>query len=270
MKRALFVFVASTALALACGDELISITESPDARTSSSGSVPNVLPPSSSSSSSGASDASSDAGMAPSVDSGDDGGFIGGGGWATDAPTIETDPPMSAPDDYEFYEPVTVTLADTTYNSTIYYTTDGSNPRIDSGVVYTAPFVVSKTTTIRAYAIAVDYVASDLGSWTLQVRLGLETAAAPTFNPPAVTRSDAFPVTLSTTTPNATICYTTDGVNAPTCKDGVCGGSSATYGSTPVPITSDGTTIMALTCSVDTINSSVVTETYHLQVAHDD
>lgn len=56
-----------------------------------------------------------------------------------------------------------------------------------------------------------DYV-DDLGSHTFDLG-GSEHAATPTFNPPAGVYSQPISVTISSTTPGATIRYTTDGSN---------------------------------------------------------
>ena len=56
----------------------------------------------------------------------------------------------------------TVVLSDSTQGATIYYTTDGSTPS-QSSPVYTAPLIVSATTTVNAIAIASGAAPSDIG-----------------------------------------------------------------------------------------------------------
>ena len=56
----------------------------------------------------------------------------------------------------------TVVISDSTAGATIYYTTDGSNPS-SSSPVYTAPLIVSATTTINAIAIASGAAPSEIG-----------------------------------------------------------------------------------------------------------
>jgi photosystem II stability/assembly factor-like uncharacterized protein len=85
---------------------------------------------------------------------------------------------------------------------------------------------------------------------------GGQTAAAPTFSPAAGLYTAPVSVTLSTTTPGATIYYTLDG-NAPTT-------SSAVY-STPI-IVSVTTTIKAMATAVGYNNSSVATAVYSFPV----
>ncbi|HEV2472605.1 MAG TPA: PA14 domain-containing protein, partial [Chthonomonadales bacterium] len=70
---------------------------------------------------------------------------FGSGWWAA--------PPAYSPGAGVFTSPVTVSLSDSTPNSTIYYTTDGSQPTTSSPV-YTAPFQVSACTIVNALATA--------------------------------------------------------------------------------------------------------------------
>lgn len=55
----------------------------------------------------------------------------------------------------------TVTIICETPNATIYYTTDGSSPSKES-TVYTGPFIISDTVTVKAFAIASGYLNSVL------------------------------------------------------------------------------------------------------------
>ena len=62
----------------------------------------------------------------------------------------------------------TVTLADTTASSIIYYTTDGSTPTISS-TRYTVPFAVSTTSTVKAIAVAPGLGTSAVASGTYTI-----------------------------------------------------------------------------------------------------
>jgi N-acetylneuraminic acid mutarotase len=117
----------------------------------------------------------------------------------------------------------TVTITDATPNVTIYYTTDGSTP---TGIspVYSGPITVSSSETLKA--VAVTYVfgnsvpgpgtpfASDAlpsAVATAAYIINLPPAAVPTFSVPAGTYTTIQTVTISDTTPGATIYYTTYG-----------------------------------------------------------
>jgi chitobiase/beta-hexosaminidase-like protein len=78
-------------------------------------------------------------------------------------------------------------------------------------------------------------------------------AAAPTFNPPPGAYNGNQTVTISSTTPNATIYYTTNGVTPTT--------SSLVYGSTPITVT-PGTTIEAIAVATNYNNSPIAAGTY--------
>jgi glucosylceramidase len=66
------------------------------------------------------------------------------------------------------YSPTQITISDTTANSTIYYTTDGSTPTASS-TPYTGPVTVSSTTTVKAIATATGFSASAVASATYTV-----------------------------------------------------------------------------------------------------
>ncbi|HEY4215059.1 MAG TPA: chitobiase/beta-hexosaminidase C-terminal domain-containing protein [Steroidobacteraceae bacterium] len=112
-----------------------------------------------------------------------------------------------------------VSLSDTTSGATIYYTTDGSTPTTASPV-YAGAIAVSSTTTIKAIAAASGFTTSAVASATYTINTTLPTAATPTFTPAGGTYTSAQSVSLSDTTPGATIYYTTDG-SAPTTTSAV-------------------------------------------------
>lgn len=82
-----------------------------------------------------------------------------------------------------------------------------------------------------------------------------ETVSAPAFSPAPGTYTSDLSLTLSSTTPDATIRYTTDG-SSPTCATG------SEY-SAPIPLAIPGTrTVKAIGCKTDWTASSVISATY--------
>ena len=101
-----------------------------------------------------------------------------------------------------------VSLSDTTAGSTIFYTVDGSTPSTASPV-YAGPIAVPATATIRAMAKGPDTLPS--AELTAGYVIQAAALAAPTISPAGGFFSVGQAVTLSSTTPGATIFYTTDG-----------------------------------------------------------
>lgn len=126
-----------------------------------------------------------------------------------------------------------VALSCTTSGATIRYTTNGSEPT-SSSTAYSSPINVSSTTTIKAKAFKDGWTPSATASATYTITPS-GTVATPTFNPAGGTYSTTQNVSISTTTPNATIRYTTNG-SEPT--------STSTVYSSPI-IVSSTTTIKA-------------------------
>src|SRR5439155_25860625 len=89
---------------------------------------------------------------------------------------------------------VTVALSTTTSGATIYYTTDGSTPTTGSSA-YSAPILVSNTTTIQAIATA-----SGMSNSSVATAVYTIQAVPPTFNPPGGTYVGTQLIALSTPT----------------------------------------------------------------------
>ena len=122
----------------------------------------------------------------------------------------------------------TVSLADTTPNATIYYTTNGTAPTVASAV-YGGPLTVAVDTTIEAIAVASGFATSAPAVAAFSI-----AAASPVISPASGTYSAAQTVTLTDATPNATIYYTINGT-APTTASAVYTG----------PLTVSATTTIA-------------------------
>ena len=167
--------------------------------------------------------------------------------------TIMTAKPVLTPAPTQsFSTPQTVTMSSATPDATIYYTLDGSTPT-RSSTPYSGPFTVSRNTTVRAIAVASGNVDSTVvtGSYTF-------LAARPVFTPPA---SQAFStpqtVTMTSSTPDATIYYTLDGSTPTT--------SSMPY--TGPATVSTNTTIKAIAVAPGFSNSAVMTGGYVIKAA---
>jgi LruC domain-containing protein len=102
-----------------------------------------------------------------------------------------------------------VVLACVTPGVTIRYTTDGTVPSKTVGSVYSAAISLSANTTLKAIAYKTGLEDGDVvsGDYTFQ----LAKVANPTYTPVAGSYTTPQSVTLSTTTANASIRYTTDG-----------------------------------------------------------
>ena len=109
-------------------------------------------------------------------------------------------------------------------NTSIWYTIDGTNPVPGSGSakIYSAPFSVTATTTVKAvgmwgaanqpysYPTNYGYVPSAQVSATYTLS-GQPQASTPTFSPAAGTYGSAQSVTISSSSSGAIICYSTSG-----------------------------------------------------------
>ncbi len=96
-------------------------------------------------------------------------------------------------------------LSTPTPDARIYYTTDGSEPD-ETALAYAAPIRITEAVTIKAIAIQ-DTFKSHIATATYT----MDTVARPTFSIPSGTVKIGTTVSLSTTTPDARIIYTTDG-----------------------------------------------------------
>jgi N-acetylneuraminic acid mutarotase len=150
-----------------------------------------------------------------------------------------------------FTTPQTVTLSTTTSSASINYTTDGSTPSDTAGTLYTGPITVSANTTIKAVAYASGLTDSAVSSATYKIQ-----AIAPSFSLGGGTFSAPQTVTLSTTTPGASINYTTDG-SAPS-------NTAGTLYTGPITVSAN-TTIKAVAYASDLTDSTISTATYKIQ-----
>ena len=103
----------------------------------------------------------------------------------------------------------TITISCSTPGSQIRYTTDGSEPN-DNSTLYTGPFTVSNSLTLKARGFKADWAPSQTASVVYTIT---GTVAMPSADPPAGVYTQPVTVSLSCSTPGAVIRYTTNGSN---------------------------------------------------------
>ena len=158
----------------------------------------------------------------------------------------------------------TVTISTTTTGATIRYTTDGTTPSSTSGNVYSGPVTVDHPLALNAiaYKSGMTDSAVTTGTYVLPV-------AAPAFSVPGGTYATTQSVTLTTTTPGATIRYTTDGTTPTPTSGTVYSGAVGVDNSLTLKAiayengVSSGITTAAYTMVVATPTFSVAAGTYN-------
>jgi len=137
-----------------------------------------------------------------------------------------------------------ISLLCTTPDTTIRYTTNGTEPTENSSA-YSTPIPITTTTTIKAKAFRTGFIASDTATLTYSTKV-----FAPTSNYVSGTiLASGDSVTLSCATPNATIRYTTDKSEP---------NANSTVYSSPITITS----VKAKAFADGLIDSNTVTFVY--------
>jgi hypothetical protein len=144
-----------------------------------------------------------------------------------------------------------VTIKTTTSGATIYYTTNGATPTTAS-TKYTAPVPISSTTTLKAIATAPNLTNSAVASGLYSIQAGTSTVATPTFSPAPAHYPSAFYLSMSTTTPGATIYYTLNGTTPTTL-------SPKYVGAIVIHVT---TTVKVIAVAPSMTNSAVATGVY--------
>jgi len=142
-----------------------------------------------------------------------------GGGLATSIPVTLTvagnkhvATPVFDPPTGTYYTTQSVIISDSTPDSSIFYTIDGSTPTTSS-LIYSGPITVAASETINAIAVAPGYLQSNTGSASYKI------ATAP---PPTPVPTETITIAEAATT-GVTVYYTTDGTT-PTTKSKVYAG----------------------------------------------
>jgi hypothetical protein len=143
----------------------------------------------------------------------------------------------------------TVTITDAESGSTIYYTSDGSTPTVNS-TPYTGPITVTSTVTLKAIAASSNTVPSAVSEVVYTV------TSSPSFSLPAGSYSTAQQVSLSDATPNAVIYYTADGSTP---------GKNSTQYSAAIAV-SNTTTLNAVAVAPGSLFSSVASSVYTISL----
>ncbi len=146
----------------------------------------------------------------------------------------------------------TISISDTTPGATIYYTTNGTTPTTSS-TPYSGPITVSSSETVQAIAAASGYSTSAVASAAYTINL---PAATPTFSVTPGTYTTVQTISISDTTPGATIYYTTNGATPTT--------SSAPY-SGPITVSSSET-IQAIAAASGYSTSAVASAAYTINL----
>jgi len=163
--------------------------------------------------------------------------------------TIQALAPSISPASGTFNSPQLLTMSDSTPGTSIYYTTNNSNPSTAS-TLYTGPVTLTTSTTIKAIAVGNGYSASSIttASYTIQ-------ALAPAFSPASGTFTSPLLVIISDSTPGTSIYYTTNNSNPNT---------SSTLYTGPITLTAS-TTIKAIAVGNGYSPSSITTAYYTIK-----
>ena len=154
----------------------------------------------------------------------------GGGRMYAAVYTMKVCTPVFDPGGGGYLVPQNVTITCETQGAVIHYTTNGLDPT-ESDPVVSGPVLVDRSMTLKARAYKTDVTPSSVASavYTLEVEM-------PTFSPEGGVYSSPQSITISCTTPDAVIHYTTDG--------SVPDESSPAY-SCPIEIENDWVTLCA-------------------------
>ena len=158
-----------------------------------------------------------------------------------------------------YYSPQQVSISDSATSAAIWYTTDGTTPVPGQGtaVQFTGtPIMVNVNTTIKAVAALTNFTTSSMASATYTLKV-----ATPTFSPLMGTYYTTQSVTISDTTPNSVIWYTTDGTTPVPGE-----GNAVKFTGTPIAINLN-TTVKAVAAVSGWTNSNAASAAYSLKVA---
>jgi hypothetical protein len=174
-------------------------------------------------------------------------------------PAITVAAPVFNPPAGTFNDTVQVAITCPTVGATIYYTTDGTDPTVDNGDIYDPDFPLdfTQTTMLKAFAVKdSDDTDSTItsGTYTVVDTSPPITIATPIFSPVAGTYNDIVHVTISSTTPDAVIHYTTNGTDPTAASPEFDPFSTLDLTAT--------TTVKAIALRLNDFDSAIATATY--------
>jgi Chitobiase/beta-hexosaminidase C-terminal domain len=169
-------------------------------------------------------------------------------------PSTTTLPPAETPHldplPGEYPQPQSVTISSGMPNAAFHYTTDGTTPTSNSKL-YSGPFLLTSSETVRAITTAPGYPDSGAGSASYALQ-----ALPPSLSLPGGTYSTVQTLTISDSTPGASIFYTTDG-KTPT--------TSSTKYTGPLSLSTDES-IIAIAAAPNFANSPTNGASYVIKV----
>ena len=113
---------------------------------------------------------------------------------------------------YETNDGITVSISTSTAGATIRYTIDGSTPN-SSSPIYSTPFTISASATVKAIAYKEGLESSEIEQETYTITSAANTVGVPSISPNGggFFSSEGLLVSMASNTSGATIYYTTDG-----------------------------------------------------------
>lgn len=171
---------------------------------------------------------------------------------ATATYTLQVAMPSFNPYAGTYASSVNVSIAESTTNATVRYTTDGSAPTATSST-YAKALTFTSTTTLKAKGFRSGMTDSSVTSATYTITA--KTTATPTFNPGGGTYTGTQSVSISDSTPGNTIYYTKDS-STPT--------TGSTKYTSPISVSST-TTIKAIATASGYNQSAVGSAIYTIQ-----